>query len=110
MKIRYSFHLYGSELTSGNEYKRPSITTKDVLIALITKEIPRDLGALSQEPWIKSKYIYEKYTLVILIIKYIFFRIISQKGIYLLPTQSLPSFSLDAFQKRAAVLFIDQPS
>lgn len=74
MKIRYSFHLYGSELTSGNEYKRPSITTKDVLIALITKEVPRDLGALSQEPWIKSKYIYEKYTLVILIIKYIFFR------------------------------------
>lgn len=72
MKIRCSFHLYGSELTAGNEFKRPNIATKDALIALITKEIPKDLGALSQEPWIKSKYT-EKYTLVILIIKYVYF-------------------------------------
>lgn len=52
---RHPFHLYANETNSGSEDKRPNPMTKDALIALITQEIPRFGGAMSQEPWIKIK-------------------------------------------------------
>lgn len=52
---RHPFHLYANETNSGSEDKRPNPMTKDALIALITQEIPRFGGAMSQKPWIKIK-------------------------------------------------------
>ena len=54
---RHPFHLYGSDAFSGAEDKRPDIITKDALIALIGQDIPGVLGAVSQEPWKKTKFI-----------------------------------------------------
>lgn len=48
--------LYGSEAPSGTEDKRPNIILKDAPIALITQGIPV-WGAVSQELWMKTKYI-----------------------------------------------------
>ena len=43
-------HLYGSEVFLGAKDQRPNIITKDAPTALTTHEIPRVLGAVSQEP------------------------------------------------------------
>ena len=51
----HPFHFYSSEVISGTEEKRPSIIAKDVPIAFIAQEIPRVLGAVSQEAWIRTK-------------------------------------------------------
>lgn len=51
------FIFYGSEAFSNTEDKRPYIMTKYAVIDLIAQEIPRVLGAVSQEPWMKAKYI-----------------------------------------------------
>ena len=56
---RCPFHFYGSEVISGTEGKRPNIITKDALITLITQEIPRIWGPVSQEEWTKTKCIWE---------------------------------------------------
>lgn len=37
------------------EDKRPNIMTKKAPTVLITQEIPRDLGVVSQEPWRETK-------------------------------------------------------
>lgn len=37
---------------------------KEVPIALMAQEIPGVWGAVIQELWVKTKYIYEKYILV----------------------------------------------
>ena len=42
--------MYGWKAIAGTEAKRPNIVTKDAPIALITSEIPRVLGAVSQKP------------------------------------------------------------
>lgn len=39
------------------EDKKPNIITKNAPIALITQEIPRVLGAMSQKAQMKTKYI-----------------------------------------------------
>ena len=41
---------------SGIKNKRPNIVTKDVPIAHIIQEIPKGIGMVSQELWMKSKY------------------------------------------------------
>lgn len=46
-KGRHSFYLYGSEGVSASEDKRLNIISKDALIALISQEISRILGAVS---------------------------------------------------------------
>lgn len=48
-------YLCGSKVTSPNEDKRQTTRTKDAPAALIAQEIPAVLGAVSQEPWTKSK-------------------------------------------------------
>ena len=48
-------NLYGSEVISGTENKRPSVMTKDAPLALIAQKIPRVLGAMSQELWTRAK-------------------------------------------------------
>jgi len=53
----HSFHLYGSKVFSATVDKRSNIIIKDTPIVLATQEIPRLLGAVSQELWVKSKYI-----------------------------------------------------
>ena len=50
----------GSESVSETEGKRPNTMIKDSSIALITQEIPKILGAVSQKPWRKTKYIYKR--------------------------------------------------
>ena len=57
MKKRHLFQLYGSEVSSGTEDKRPNIITKNVPIAPIVPKIPGILEVLSQELWMKHKYI-----------------------------------------------------
>lgn len=44
---------------SATEDKRPNIIIKDTPIVLTTQEIPRVSGAISQELWVKSKYIWD---------------------------------------------------
>lgn len=48
--------LYGSELCTGTEGKRPKIITKNALLALISQEIPGVWGAGSQEPRMNTKH------------------------------------------------------
>lgn len=47
-------HLYDFKAISGTEAET-NIMTKDGPIALIIKEIPRVLGTMSQELWMKTK-------------------------------------------------------
>lgn len=54
---RYSFPLYGSEAISGTE-QETKYYNKKTPIAFITQEIPTVLGAMSQEPWTITKYIF----------------------------------------------------
>lgn len=57
MKTRHPFHLYGFEAFSGNEDKKANIRRNNVPVALIAQEISQVWGALSQELWIKTKWI-----------------------------------------------------
>lgn len=57
MNNKTPFHLYGSESFSGPEDKRSNIITKDVTFDLISEEVPKDLGALYQEPCMKTHYV-----------------------------------------------------
>jgi len=50
----FTFFPHGEETISGTEDKIPNIT-KDDPIAQVTWEIPRILGALRQELWMKTK-------------------------------------------------------
>ena len=61
-------HPWGSEVISGTEEKRPNTVRKDAPL-LLFQEILRVLGAVSQG---KRPNVYEKYTLVIWMTKYIF--------------------------------------
>lgn len=46
---------------AGTENKRPSIITRDAPVGLITQEIPKVLGAVSQKLWAKAKIYFLKY-------------------------------------------------
>lgn len=46
---RHPFHLYGSEVIPETEDKRPNIITKDAHTALISQDILRVFGAVSQD-------------------------------------------------------------
>lgn len=50
----HTVHIYGFEAFLITEGKRPNIITKDVL-SLVTEEIPRVLGAVSEESWMRTK-------------------------------------------------------
>ena len=49
MDSKTPFHLSGSEVSSGTEDKRPNIITKDAHTALISPDILRVFGAVSQD-------------------------------------------------------------
>ena len=56
MKTRHSLYFYGSEMISGTEDRRPNIMIKVAANAITVEEILTVMAAVSQDPWMKTKY------------------------------------------------------